>query len=61
MAKKSMEIKAARKPKYSSRGYNRCPLCGRAHGYMRRFEMCRICFRENASRGLIPGVSKSSW
>jgi small subunit ribosomal protein S14 len=61
MAKKSMEIKAARKPKFATRGYNRCPMCGRAHGYMRRFEMCRICFRENASRGLIPGVSKSSW
>ncbi|HMV34471.1 MAG TPA: type Z 30S ribosomal protein S14 [Turneriella sp.] len=61
MAKKSMQIKASRKPKFTVRGYNRCPLCGRAHGYMRRFEMCRICFRENASRGLIPGVSKSSW
>ncbi|MDH4263988.1 MAG: type Z 30S ribosomal protein S14 [Spirochaetia bacterium] len=61
MAKKSMEIKAEREPKFSTRGYNRCPLCGRVHGYMRRFEMCRICFRENASRGLIPGVSKSSW
>ncbi|MBS0616710.1 MAG: type Z 30S ribosomal protein S14 [Spirochaetes bacterium] len=61
MAKKSLAIKAARKPKFTVRGYHRCPLCGRSHGYMRRFEMCRICFRENASRGLIPGVSKSSW
>ena len=61
MAKKSMLIKSQRKPKFTARKYNRCPLCGRAHGYMRRFEMCRICFRENASRGLIPGVSKSSW
>ncbi len=61
MAKKSMLIKAARKQKFSVRQYRRCVFCGRAHGYMRRFEMCRICFRENASRGLIPGVSKSSW
>jgi small subunit ribosomal protein S14 len=61
MAKKSMLIKSQRKPKFTARKYNRCPLCGRAHGYMRRFEMCRICFRENAMRGLIPGVSKSSW
>lgn len=61
MAKKSMQIKAARKPKFAVRAYHRCPLCGRPRGYMRRFQMCRICFRENASRGLIPGVSKSSW
>ncbi|MCS6972032.1 MAG: type Z 30S ribosomal protein S14 [Turneriella sp.] len=61
MARKAMIMKAQRPPKFRVRAYNRCPLCGRARGYLRRFQMCRICFREHASRGLIPGVSKSSW
>ncbi|QTQ12513.1 type Z 30S ribosomal protein S14 [Treponema parvum] len=61
MAKKSMMIKASRTPKYSTRRYNRCPLCGRARGYLRKFKMCRICFRKYASQGLLPGVIKSSW
>ncbi|AYE36359.1 type Z 30S ribosomal protein S14 [Borrelia turcica IST7] len=61
MAKKSMIIKALRKPKYRTRQKNRCKLCGRPKGYMRDFGMCRICFRKHASAGLIPGVSKSSW
>jgi small subunit ribosomal protein S14 len=61
MAKKSLIVKAQRKPKYPTRGYNRCRVCGRARGYMRKFEMCRICFRKLASEGLIPGVTKSSW
>ena len=61
MAKKSMIIKALRKPKYRTRQKNRCKLCGRPKGYMRDFGMCRICFRKYASAGLIPGVSKSSW
>ncbi|MCB1145422.1 MAG: type Z 30S ribosomal protein S14 [Leptospiraceae bacterium] len=61
MARKSMFEKVKRKPKFQVRAYNRCPLCGRSRGYMRRFDMCRICFRENASKGLIPGISKSSW
>ena len=61
MAKKSLIVKAQRKPKFSTRGYNRCRVCGRPRGYMRKFEMCRICFRKLASEGLIPGVTKSSW
>jgi len=61
MAKKSMIIKAQRKPKYVSRVVRRCRLCGRPRGYMRKFEMCRICFRKLANEGMIPGVTKSSW
>jgi small subunit ribosomal protein S14 len=61
MAKKSMIIKAQRKPKYPTRAYNRCRICGRPRGYMRKFQMCRICFRKLASEGMIPGVTKSSW
>jgi small subunit ribosomal protein S14 len=74
MAKKSLKIKAARrradvkkalsagkKPHLQTRVYNRCRLCGRVHGYMRRFDTCRICFRELAIDGKIPGLKKSSW
>jgi len=61
MAKKSMIIKAQRKPKYMSRRVNRCRICGRPRGYMRKFQMCRICFRNLAGQGMIPGVTKSSW
>ncbi|MDP2629509.1 MAG: type Z 30S ribosomal protein S14 [Candidatus Harrisonbacteria bacterium] len=61
MAKKSMIAKALRKPKYSSRTIRRCFKCGRPRGYMREFGLCRICFREMASRGEIPGVRKASW
>lgn len=61
MAKTSLIVKANKKPKYKTRKYNRCKICGRRHGYLRKFEMCRICFRERASKGLIPGVTKSSW
>jgi len=61
MAKKSMIIKAQRTPKYSTREYNRCQICGRPRGYLRKFKMCRICFRKLASEGLLPGVTKSSW
>lgn len=61
MAKKSMIVKAARKPKFSTRRVNRCQVCGRSRGYMRDFKMCRICFRELANDGLIVGVRKSSW
>jgi len=50
-----------RKPKFPTRVYNRCQLCGRRHGYMRFFGICRICFRELAANGDIPGVTKSSW
>ena len=52
---------AGRKPKFPTRIYNRCGLCARRHGYMRFFGICRICFRELASNGEIPGVTKSSW
>ncbi|MFA5145768.1 MAG: type Z 30S ribosomal protein S14 [Candidatus Omnitrophota bacterium] len=61
MAKTSLIVKQRRKPKFKARGYNRCQLCGRPRGFMRRFKLCRICFRELASRGEIPGVVKSSW
>jgi small subunit ribosomal protein S14 len=61
MAKKSMIVKARKKPKYSTRAYNRCEICGRPRGYLRKFKMCRICFRNLASKGMIPGVTKSSW
>ena len=61
MAKKSMIIKAARKQKYSTRECNRCQLCRRPRGYLRKFKMCRLCFRKYASEGLLPGVTKSSW
>ncbi|RMH71010.1 MAG: type Z 30S ribosomal protein S14 [Gemmatimonadetes bacterium] len=61
MAKKSMIAKQKRKPKFSTRQYNRCRQCGRPRAYMRKFGICRICFREMALEGLIPGVTKSSW
>ena len=61
MAKKSMIAKANRKPKFSSRAYTRCERCGRPHGVLRKYKLCRICFRELASKGQIPGVKKSSW
>ena len=61
MAKTSLIVKCRRKPKFKARGYNRCKLCGRPRGFMRRFQLCRICFRELASRGEIPGVVKASW
>ena len=61
MAKKSMIIKANRTPKFSTRLVRRCKICGRPRGYMRKFEMCRICIRKLASEGQIPGVTKSSW
>ena len=61
MAKKSMIAKAQRTPRFSARQHNRCSICGRPRGYMRRFAMCRICFRERALEGFLPGVTKSSW
>ncbi len=61
MARKALIAKANKKPKFRTRTYNRCRICGRARGYMRKFEMCRICFRKLASEGMIPGVTKSSW
>ncbi|MBW1898169.1 MAG: type Z 30S ribosomal protein S14 [Deltaproteobacteria bacterium] len=61
MAKKSLRAKALRKPKFNVRAYNRCPRCGRPRGYLRKFGVCRICFRTMASHGMLPGVTKSSW
>ncbi len=60
MAKKSI-IARETKRKYKIRVRNRCKLCGRPRGYMRRFGLCRICFREEALKGNIPGVAKASW
>ena len=61
MAKTSLIVKQKRKPKFKVRAYNRCGLCGRPRGYLRRYKICRICFREMASKGFIPGLVKASW
>lgn len=61
MAKKSMIAKALRKPKFKVRQVHRCSRCGRPRGYLRKFGVCRICFRELALYGLIPGIVKASW
>lgn len=61
MAKVSQIQRALKKPKFSSRIVRRCSCCGRRRGFLRRFGLCRICFREMATRGEIPGVTKSSW
>jgi small subunit ribosomal protein S14 len=61
MAKKCLIEKAKRAPKFKVRAYNRCAICGRPRGYLRKFGMCRICFRTLALKGQIPGVVKSSW
>ena len=61
MAKTSLQIKAARKPKFGVRGYTRCNRCGRPRSVYRKFGLCRVCLRELALRGDLPGVTKSSW
>ncbi|HEY4584517.1 MAG TPA: type Z 30S ribosomal protein S14 [Acidimicrobiia bacterium] len=61
MAKKSLVVKAAREPKFKVRGYHRCQRCGRSRAYLRDFGMCRICVRQLASQGELPGVRKASW
>ena len=61
MAKKSLRAKQQRKQKFSTREYTRCKLCGRPHGYLRKYGICRIFFRELANNGQIPGVRKASW
>ncbi len=61
MARKALKIKALREPKFNVRRYNRCALCGRPRGFLRKFGVCRICFRTLASQGMLPGVTKSSW
>jgi small subunit ribosomal protein S14 len=61
VAKKSLKVKQARNQKFSSREYTRCSICGRPHSVLRKFGICRICFRELAYKGQIPGVRKASW
>lgn len=61
MSRLALKNKAAAKQKFTARQYNRCPLCGRVRGFLRRFRMCRICFRFLSLRGEIPGVRKASW
>lgn len=61
MAKTSLIYKQRRPAKFKVRAYTRCRMCGRPRGYLRRFQLCRICFRNLALRGEIPGVAKASW
>ena len=61
MAKTSQIVRANRTPKFPVRGYHRCKRCGRRHAYMNKFQLCRICFRELALEGKLPGVVKASW
>ena len=61
MAKKSLIVKSQKTPKFKARAYTRCEHCGRARAVYRKFHLCRICFRELASNGMIPGVRKASW
>ncbi len=61
MAKTSLKVKNKREPKFSTRAYTRCERCGRPHSVLKKYGICRICFRELANKGQIPGVKKSSW
>ncbi len=61
MARKALVLKSQKKPKFSTRQHSRCKLCGRPKGYLRRFGVCRLCFREMAWKAEIPGVKKASW
>ncbi len=61
MAKKSMIARQQKHQKFAVREYNRCQVCGRPHAYMRKYGICRVCFRNMASAGEIPGVKKASW
>ena len=61
MAKTALKMKAAGKQKFAVRGYTRCQCCGRSQAVYRKFGLCRICFREMAHAGELPGVTKSSW
>jgi small subunit ribosomal protein S14 len=61
VAKKSLILKSQRAPKFPVRTHHRCQVCGRPRGFMRKFGLCRICFRERALIGELPGVTKSSW
>ncbi len=61
MARLAKIVAAQRKPKFKVRQRNRCQVCGRPRGFLREFKLCRICFRQLALKGMIPGVTKSSW
>jgi len=61
MAKLSKVVQASRPAKFSTRQYNRCLVCGRSGAFLRKFKLCRLCFRQRALRGEIPGVIKASW
>jgi small subunit ribosomal protein S14 len=61
MPKECLIVKAGRKPKFKVRAYKRCSVCGRSGGYFRFFGLCRICLREMAHKGVLPGVTKASW
>lgn len=61
MAKKSIIAKQKRKPKFEVRAYTRCQICGRPKSVLRDFNICRVCFRDMANKGLLPGVRKASW
>ncbi|HXH83841.1 MAG TPA: type Z 30S ribosomal protein S14 [Candidatus Tectomicrobia bacterium] len=61
MAKTALIMKSMAPPKFRTRAYHRCKLCGRPRGYLRKFQMCRLCFRELALKGEVPGVVKASW
>lgn len=61
MARKALIVKSQKEPKYKTRRYNRCQLCGRPRAYYRKFQICRICFRSLALKGEIPGIKKASW
>lgn len=61
MARSALIRKAKKKPKFSTRQISRCSICGRRGGFMRDFGICRICFRELASQGMLPGIKKASW
>lgn len=61
MSTTAKEVREHKKLRYATRYRNRCKLCGRPRGYMRKFGLCRLCFREHAQKGEIPGVRKASW
>ncbi|MFQ5991599.1 MAG: type Z 30S ribosomal protein S14 [Nitrospiraceae bacterium] len=61
MSRLALRLKAVSNPKFRVRRYNRCPVCGRVRGFLRRFQMCRICFRFLSLKGEIPGIRKASW
>ncbi len=61
MATQAKIAKTRRQPKFKVRAKNRCKVCGRPRSYMRKFALCRICFRELALQGYLPGVIKASW